>query len=113
MVNTAVQSNESQKTLGEGRRRRERIFCTLHEAAVFLQLPYPAIRQRCKRGTMVGLARAIDGSPWTPAGRAHPLVEASVLREHLDERTRDLFDHWQAGRLTLKTVKRRMENGTS
>jgi hypothetical protein len=88
--------------------RSERVFCTLREAAVFLGLPYNALRKRHQRGTMIGVAKAIDGSPWRASSRSQVLVEASVLREHLDEQTRKWFDDWCCGRLTLAGVKRRM-----
>ena len=93
-------------------RRPEQIFCTLHEAAVFLGLPYGALKQRHKRGTLHGVARAIDGSLWTPGGRSEVLLEVSVLREELDHETQQLLDAWADGRLTTKTVKRRMKNGS-
>ena len=90
-------------------RRPERIFCTLHEAAIFLGLPYTTLKQRQKRGTLRGIARAIDGSPWTPGGRSRPLLEVGALREQLDDDAKPLLDAWREGRLTFRTVKRRMK----
>jgi hypothetical protein len=69
-------------------RRPERIFCTLHEAAVFLGLPDSALKQCHKRGTLRGVARAIDGSLWTPGGRSKLLLEVSAVREELDHERR-------------------------
>jgi hypothetical protein len=85
-----------------------RLFCTLHEAAVFLGMPYNAVRKRYQRGTFPGVARAIDGSLWSPAGRSQVLIEAAAVRERLDERGRERFDAWQRGRLSLTSVKRQM-----
>jgi hypothetical protein len=92
-------------------RRPERVFCTLHEAAVFLDLSYNAVKQRYKRGTLHGVARAIDGSLWTPGGRSKVLLEVSALRDQLDDEVQELLDAWVEGRLALKTVKQRMKSG--
>jgi hypothetical protein len=45
-----------------------RSFCTPAETAVFLGLPYDAIRKRIQRGTMFGVAKTIEGELWRPDG---------------------------------------------
>lgn len=87
-----------------------RVFCTLREAAVFLELPYNAVKKRHQRGTLVGVARAIDGSLWCPRGRDQVLIEASLLRERLRGELLDLFDRWRRGSVSLATVRRQLRS---
>lgn len=112
MVNETLQSTPGEEPArrrrSSRRRASERLFCTPAEAAAFLGVSVDAIKSRTKRGTMVGVARAIDGSLWRPLGRAQILIEADVLRCHLSEQTRDLFDAWRAGRSSLASVKRQL-----
>lgn len=113
MVNTTVQSGQDE---ARPRRRRsprkasqERLFCTLREASVFLELSFDALKQRVKRGTLVGVARAIDGSLWRPDGGAHVLVEADALRRQLSDERQQLLDAWRTGRVSLTAVKRQIK----
>jgi hypothetical protein len=114
MVNMTAQSNTDKapprRPRAARRAERERLFCTRVEAALFLGVSVDAIKSRTKRGTMVGIARAIDGSLWRPAGGAQVLIEAAVLRLHLSEPTRELFDAWTAGRVSLASVKRQLRS---
>lgn len=114
MVNTAVQSKQD---AARPRRRRvsrkstqDRLFCTLREASIFLELSFDAIKQRVKRGTLVGVARAIDGSLWRPDGSAHVLVEIDALRRQLSEERRQLLDDWRTSRVSLAAVKRQIKS---
>lgn len=59
-------------------------------------LPYAALRARHQRGTLAGVARAVDGSLQAPAGRSQPLVEVAV---QFDKEALQLFDAWRADRL--------------
>jgi hypothetical protein len=101
------------RVLSVRQQREPRVFCTLSEAAVFLGLSYNAARKRHQRGTLAGVARAIDGSLWCPAGRSQVLVEASALRHHLNQDARVRFDAWLEGRLSLATVKRQLRQEQS
>jgi len=85
-----------------------RIFCTLQEAVVFLNLPYNAVRKRHQRGTLSGVAKAVDGSLWRPAGRSQVLIEATAILDQLSGAEREWFEEWLDGRLSLAAVKRRM-----
>lgn len=84
----------------------KRIFCTLQEASIFLELPYNAIRKRHQRGTLIGVARAIGGSLWRPAGRSQVLIEAAAILDQLDGPRRERFEAWLDGRLSLAAIKR-------
>lgn len=86
----------------------KRVFCTLQEAVVFLDLPYNAIRKRHQRGTLTGVAKAVDGSLWRPAGRAQVLIEAEAILDQLSGAEREWFEEWREGRLSLTAAKRRM-----
>jgi hypothetical protein len=116
MVNTAVQLKRDDARPRRRRSRRnapqERLFCTLREAAVFLELSFDALKQRVKRGTLRGVARAIDGSLWRPAGGSQVLIEVGALRGQLSEDRKQLFDAWATGSLSLAAVKRQIKAET-
>lgn len=111
-------ANGHQSNSDGGRRKRSpsladvpppRVFCTLKEAALFLGLPYDALRKRIQRGTLLGIARTVEGSIWRPSGRQQLLIETAALREQLHPAKRERFDEWQHGRISLAAVARQMK----
>jgi hypothetical protein len=74
------------------------------EAALFLDLPYDALRKRIQCGTLPGIARTVEGSIWRPSGRQQLLIETAAIREQLLPAQRERFDEWQpdGANLTIK-----------
>jgi hypothetical protein len=75
-----------------------RPFCTLVEAAYFLDLTFNQVQGRWKNGTLPR-ALAQDGSLWMPSGKK--LVRAAELYAVLDETGRELFEQWQRDELRI------------
>lgn len=88
---------------------RGRLFCSPREAALFLGLSHEAVKKRVQRGTLPGVARAVDGSLWRADASAGVLIEAAAVRRQLHPEDQMRFDAWRNGKLSLAAVGRQLE----